>query len=159
MDALKNAHVLRVIYSRASTKLSFNHRAWLHPFTGDFFCSSRNCSNPRGDCMMVTRRFLLLCVFLTLLTMPVPAQNSAAPTQTREGGLVNTTFTTPSAKITVTLPDDIAAGDTISGTVVAEPAGKNDAEKQHNAAELTGYVIEVGDKKTPVPSGIVPNII
>ncbi len=97
--------------------------------------------------MTVTRRFLFLSVFFTFLTIPVLAQNSTAPTQTREGGLVNTTFTIPSAKITVTLPNDIAAGDTISGTVVTEPAGKNDAEKQRNSDTLSGYVIEVGNQK------------
>src|SRR5207237_4169072 len=46
--------------------------------------------------------------------------------------------------------DDVAAGDTISGTVETEPAGKNDAERAQNQAELNGYVIEVEEQKTKV---------
>src|SRR5947207_6115089 len=43
-------------------------------------------------------------------------------------GLNISTFTTPQGVIKVNLPDDMAAGDTISGTVTEEPNGKNDAE-------------------------------
>ncbi|PYS68700.1 MAG: hypothetical protein DMF73_16240 [Acidobacteria bacterium] len=65
-------------------------------------------------------------------------------------GLFVTTFDTPQGKVKVNLPDDVAAGDTISGTVETEPAGKNDAERAQNQAELNGYVIEVEGQKTKV---------
>ena len=67
-------------------------------------------------------------------------------------GLFVTTVGTPQGNIKVNLPDDIAAGDTISGTVETEPAGKNDAERAQNQVELNGYVIELEGHKTPVGS-------
>ena len=65
-------------------------------------------------------------------------------------GLYVTTFDTPQGKIKVNLTDDLAAGDTISGTVETEPAGKNDAERAQNQTELNGYVIELEGQKTKV---------
>src|SRR5258705_13296244 len=56
-------------------------------------------------------------------------------------GLYITTFTTPQGVITVNLPDDMAAGDTISGTVTAEATGQNDAERAQNLAELKRHVL------------------
>ena len=65
-------------------------------------------------------------------------------------GLNISTFTTPQGVIKVNLPDDMAAGDTISGTVTEEPNGKNDAERAQNLGALNGYVIEVEGRRTPV---------
>src|SRR6266699_6865242 len=79
---------------------------------------------------------------------PTPAKNTNnqigyhVDTRTANGLFV-TTFTTPQGKIKVNLTDDLAAGDTISGTVETEPAGKNDVERAQNQAELNGYVIEL----------------
>ena len=65
-------------------------------------------------------------------------------------GLYITTFTTPQGVITVNLPDDMAAGDTISGTVTAEATGKNDAERAQNLAELKRHVLVVEGQQTLV---------
>ena len=65
-------------------------------------------------------------------------------------GLFITTFDTPQGKIKVNLPGDMAAGDTITGTVETEPKGNNDAERAQNQSELNGEVIEVGGQKTKV---------
>src|SRR5215813_14589972 len=65
-------------------------------------------------------------------------------------GLFVTTFDTPQGTIKVNLTDDVATGDTISGTVETEPTGKGDAERAQNQAELSGYVIEIEGKKTTV---------
>src|SRR5262249_13736661 len=62
---------------------------------------------------------------------------------TNANGLVVTTFDTPQGKIKVNLTDDIAAGDTISGTVEVEPKGNNDAERGQNQSELNGQVIDL----------------
>ena len=48
------------------------------------------------------------------------------------GGLNTTIFATPRGKIRVNLPDDMAPGDTLSGTVIAEPQGKDDKERAAN---------------------------
>ena len=58
-----------------------------------------------------------------------------------------TPISVPEGTLRVYLPDDIAAGDTISGTVVAEPAGNTGAQRSHNTSELEGYVVEVGPAK------------
>jgi len=70
-------------------------------------------------------------------------------TQTANGLLV-TTFDTPNGKIKVNLPDDMSAGDTITGTVECEPKGKDDAERAKNQNELNGEVIQVGGQQTKV---------
>jgi hypothetical protein len=58
-------------------------------------------------------------------------------------GLHTATFETPQGKIKVNLPDDMAAGDPISGTVIAEPSGETDDEKSRNWAELARLVLEI----------------
>ncbi|MCU1268357.1 MAG: hypothetical protein JWM21_4675 [Acidobacteria bacterium] len=68
-------------------------------------------------------------------------------------GLCITTFTTPQGVIKVNLPDDIAAGDTISGTVTAESTGQNDAERAQNLAELKRHVLLVEGQQTLVGAG------
>lgn len=52
------------------------------------------------------------------------------------------------------LPDDMAAGDTISGTVVAEPKGNTPEERAKNRDTLEGLVVEIGDQKVPVSKGM-----
>ncbi len=63
----------------------------------------------------------------------------------RANGLRMAEFTLPEGKVTVYLPQDLSAGDTISGTVVAEPSGSNDAQKSANQGVLEGFVVEVNE--------------
>ncbi len=63
-------------------------------------------------------------------------------TETKEG-LRKTTFTTDRGEVSVYLPNMLKKGDRISGTVMAEPAGKNDRQWEKNKAALKGYVMEV----------------
>lgn len=65
-------------------------------------------------------------------------------------GLSVTKFTTPQGSIKVNLPDDMAAGDTVSGSIYPEPTGKNQTERDQNLAELNGYTIELEGQRTPV---------
>ena len=62
------------------------------------------------------------------------------------GGLKTVKFETQHGHVTVNVPDDMMAGDTISGTVFAEPKGNTNEERAKNMAELHGYVVEI---KTP----------
>lgn len=80
-------------------------------------------------------------------------------------GLLSVVFGTPAGRLTFNLPDDIAAGDKISGSVIAEPAGSTDVERESNTSRLQGYVVEVeGAAATPqarllkwnVPSSLFP---
>ena len=61
-----------------------------------------------------------------------------------------TPLSVPQGTLRVYLPDDLAAGDTISGTVVAEPAGRTEAERSANTSALNGYVVDVGTKSAGV---------
>jgi hypothetical protein len=73
----------------------------------------------------------------------------SAETQTA-GGLHAVTFQLPQGTIRANFPDDLAAGDTISGTVFSLPAGTTPAQKESNSGELSGYVVDVEQQKTPV---------
>ncbi|MCM3870554.1 MAG: hypothetical protein ND895_07675 [Pyrinomonadaceae bacterium] len=64
------------------------------------------------------------------------------------GGLNTTTFETPRGKIYVNLPDDLSAGDTLSGTVVAQAEGKDEKTRTQNQGELAGYVVEIEKQQT-----------
>jgi hypothetical protein len=65
-------------------------------------------------------------------------------------GLHTATFDTLQGTVTVNLPDDIAAGDVISGTVIAEAKGKDTTEQAKNRDELNGYVVEL-EKQEATP--------
>jgi hypothetical protein len=65
-------------------------------------------------------------------------------------GLHTASFATPHGLVRVNLPDDLTAGDTISGTVLEEPAGTSDGEKARNQDELSGYVVELEKQPSPV---------
>jgi len=109
---------------------------------------------------MIPRRllFVSLALALILALQPTPTTNS------QMGALIESTVRTiilnaARGKIRISLPSDVAAGDTISGTVVAEPSGKDEREKQKNADELNGYVIEVNTKHWPVSGGVIQRFV
>ena len=108
---------------------------------------------------MITRRALFFCFFLTLLTQLILAQKPSSQAQTKsDSGASTTTFDTAPGKIRVILPDDLAAGDAISGTVIAEPSGQTEKEKERNTAKLNGYVIEIENQKSPVSAGAIQRV-
>jgi hypothetical protein len=67
--------------------------------------------------------------------------------QTASSRLRVTPISVPEGTLRVYLPDDIAAGDTISGTVVAEPAGNTDEQRSRNTSVLNGYAVDIGTAK------------
>jgi hypothetical protein len=70
-------------------------------------------------------------------------------------GLQTAVFELPQGKITVYIPSDMRAGDTISGTVIAAPTGTGSA-MEANGAILKGMVVELGGA-TPKHGGIQPS--
>src|SRR5215831_893312 len=70
-------------------------------------------------------------------------------------GLLIVRFDTPHGKLTLNLPDDMAAGDTVSGTVNLEPAGRSVSETAANQKELNGYVIDVGGQKSKATARMI----
>ncbi len=66
-------------------------------------------------------------------------------------GLHSATFDTLQGTVTVNVPDDTTAGDTISGTVETEPKGSTPDQQAKNGDKLGGYVVEV-EKQPTTPS-------
>lgn len=52
-------------------------------------------------------------------------------------------FQTPQGDLALTLPGDMAPGDTVSGTIALEPSGRSQEERARNAASLGGYFLEM----------------
>jgi hypothetical protein len=91
----------------------------------------------------------LAAVCLTVLFSPRDAatQSKRSPNVKTGDGLSVVTFTVPAGTLTVNLPDDIRAGDTISGTVIAEPKGQTIEERARNLGVLNGLVLEIDGKR------------
>ena len=94
----------------------------------------------------------LAAVFLALLSIVITAGmqvpgGASKPDVKTTGGLTVVTFAVDPGKITVKLPDDVRAGDTISGTVTTEPKGNTAEEKAKSQKELNGYVLDLEGTK------------
>ena len=95
------------------------------------------------------RRYLVFTfICLAMCAVPSSAQvpnNMRSQSSMRtENGLQRLLFSFPEGRLVVNLPDDIRLGDTISGTVVSEPAGANEGERANNRSVLAGFVIDLG---------------
>jgi len=95
---------------------------------------------------------------LGFLTLLATAGLQSATTQ-NQGDLQVSTFNLPEGRLTVYLPDDIQAGDTISGTVIPTPNGTGRLGES-NGATLMGYVVTVqGEspkRKNAMPVWTIP---
>ena len=80
--------------------------------------------------------------FLSILFFVVGIYSGFAQKISSEKGLTTATFQVPEGKIKIYLPDDLRTGDIISGTVVAEPDGKNEKQIKKNADKLVKYIID-----------------
>jgi hypothetical protein len=98
------------------------------------------------------RRVATLFVLTLFVPLPAPAlgQDKVRAATETAWGLHTATFETPRGKIKVHWPDDLSAGDTISGTVIAEPAGETEVERAKNLDELNGYVVEIEKQRASV---------
>ena len=67
-------------------------------------------------------------------------------------GLQTITFHVPQGNVVLRLPDDMMAGDTISGTVLEEPKGRTEEEHAKNRAVLDALVVELEGTKVPANS-------
>jgi len=64
---------------------------------------------------------------------------------TTENGLSTLVFETPEGMVNVYLPADLAMGDRITGTVVAQPSGDTEKQRAEFADRIAGYVVELND--------------
>ena len=88
---------------------------------------------------------IVVVSFLVIAVATPGLANDAAKLESQGGGLQTATFDTFSGTVTVNLPEDIVAGDTFSGTVVAEPDGDSDKKKEKNRSALAGYLFELSE--------------
>lgn len=88
------------------------------------------------------RKLILFSAVLSLF-LPVPASITWAQTISSQKGLTTIVFNVTQGVVKVYLPDDIRPGDIISGTVRAEPAGKNAGQTGRNLAELRQYSLKI----------------
>lgn len=65
-------------------------------------------------------------------------------------GIVTTEYSVKEGKIKISLPDDMRAGETISGSVITEPEGRNEKEKERNLEQLQRYTLNV--------AGVITNL-
>ena len=96
---------------------------------------------------------LVLSAFM-LFSPPLTASNQQEPSVTRDRGLNTVSFDTLHGRVVVNLPDDVQAGDTISGAVFAEPRGDSEEERARNRDELNGYVLEINEQAAPAAQGL-----
>lgn len=84
-----------------------------------------------------------LYFYSSLSTQGQDSQVSA--TVKDEDGLESVSFDTLNGSVEVDLPDDLANGDTISGTVLVEPKGEQKEEITQNEDQLSGLVVEIAN--------------
>jgi hypothetical protein len=122
----------------------------------------------RIESVRVIASAIILVTTQLLPSLPVMAQTPYdPPTATRpapnvmitQDGTQTGTFKVPVGKITVTLPDDIRAGDTISGTVSVVPNGQTPEEQAENRRKLADYVLVLPFKPIPVDPLVVPRVL
>jgi hypothetical protein len=98
-------------------------------------------------------KYRLFLVMMMTSCVALPSSRAQSTTTSAEvhteAGLHRVFFRVPQGIIRVNYPDDMAVGDSISGTVYTEPAGKTQKEQDKNSGELSGYVIEKEGQKTP----------
>jgi hypothetical protein len=117
---------------------------------------------------MLTRHFFrwfwtmlaVVCLTVPFFANKAAANKAAAQPQgatgnvKTAGGLTVVTFTVNAGAIKVNLPDDMRAGDTISGTVIAEPNGTTKEERGANQTELKKFGIKLFTRDEDKPDDV-----
>lgn len=95
---------------------------------------------------------LILILFLPLAAFAEGKVSSSFETGL---GLYIIAFDVPQGGVKVNLPDDMGAGDTISGTVIVKPVGRTEEEQRRNANKLNRYLVEIGEERTSIVEGVI----
>lgn len=91
----------------------------------------------------VTFRTRYIAAYVLILCLLANAQTDRLDGAVSDAeGVRTVSFEMPEGRINLYLPDDMAAGDTISGTVSLEPKGKTQEEKARSQDVLNGMVLE-----------------
>jgi hypothetical protein len=102
----------------------------------------------------------LIAAMVPLLATTSSLQQNPATVDVKiAGGLQTATFDMPQGKLRLNLPDDMTAGDTITGTVIPEPKGSTEDERNTNRDVLNGYVVQIQGQSFPVDKGVVGPVV
>jgi hypothetical protein len=110
-------------------------------------------SRKRSSLLLVLLSLLVTALMLAFAPSAQLQQNATVSTTTR-GGLQTVTFDTFQGKVIVNLPDDMAAGDTISGTVIVEPKKQSlpDSDKTGEDKSLSMELLFDTFKSVNIPT-------
>ncbi len=90
-----------------------------------------------------------IIIILTILVFSLPicsfAKNKVRTEIDTISAIQNIIFDTSHGRITVTLPEEILAGDMISGTIKKEPKGENKSDIEANMSMLDKYSVEINN--------------
>jgi hypothetical protein len=100
----------------------------------------------------------MLCLFVFVMCAAGQSPGTTAPVMDSaslqtDRGMTTVTFNVAAGRLKVFLPDEIRSGDTISGMVVAEPAGGDEAEKEKNTGILKSLTVYIDQKAVTSESG------
>jgi len=103
--------------------------------------------------MIPARSFL--CALAFCVAAAAQTQGAPAPVTPKVGsdpGIIIVTFVLPNGAIYVNLPEDMAPGDTLSGSVSMDALGATEQERTQNLVTLSNYRVEVAGQKAGVGS-------
>lgn len=98
---------------------------------------------------------LAMAAAMALAAGPARAGEAGRARLDRGPGILAVTFALPEGNVYLNLPDDLAAGDTISGTLVREPAGRTPAERSANGEKLGRCAVNLAGSRASVAGGFV----
>lgn len=95
----------------------------------------------------------VFCLVIFFARSPLLLSKAASVKKVTQNGLHQVDFKTSYGNIVVNLPEDMAAGETISGAVNFLPSGKNQEKKEKNLARLREYTLQIAGKDAAVETG------
>ena len=138
---------LNVNYSyRTFARDSLRYAQFVNIPRSAFRLAGINCGRGMKSKIVHTPLTVCLCAFtcaaLLYFAPAAIAQRTTANASVRtSGGLQTITFEIVNGRVIVHLPDDMAAGDTISGTIITAPKGSTAEERAKTQASLEHYVL------------------
>ena len=101
------------------------------------------------------RKLETVAALLVLAMALGPTQSRAQAVTPKIGsdpGIIIVTFVLPNVAIYVNLPEDMAPGDTLSGSESINPQGATEVERAQNLAELSKYQLQVAGQSAKLGS-------
>ncbi|MBX9687896.1 MAG: IPT/TIG domain-containing protein [Candidatus Obscuribacterales bacterium] len=97
----------------------------------------------RTQDLKTTLSATVLLISSAFFIPPVLAESNVTISNEASDGLKTVVFSAPAGTVLVNFPDDMQAGDRVSGTVTAKPKANSAEELAHSALELSSYRLEL----------------